>query len=227
MQDLIEAKGSVVTETIDAQASQVKEETNAVNDACSENTMIYSALQGDCSICFDTFVGRSEDQGACNAGCPRNTSEETVDVPAPQIQGQSVEVVETTPRERVSERDVEQIVDVPVPQVVEETMEVMQSVPREQIQEHSLEAIVEVIQLVPRRHVQECIVEESVDVPVSYVMEEITEVMKLTPRAQFIDKAMDLPIAQWRQTPTVQTALKAAQPPQVQSLCTRMLTCPW
>ena len=160
VQDLIEAKEPVVTETIDAQASQVMEETDAVNDAGSENTMIYSALQGDCSICFDTCVGRSEDQGVCNTGCSGNTSEETVDMPVPQIQGQSVEVVKTTPRERASERDVEHIVDVPVPQVMEETMEVMQSVPREQIQEHILE-IVEVIQLVPRRQVQECIVEEN------------------------------------------------------------------
>ena len=74
----------------------------------------------------------------------------------------SVEVVKTTPRERVSDSDVEQIVYVPLPQVMDETMEVMQSVPKEQIQEH--------------------IVEESVDDPVPHVMEEIFEVMKLTPR---------------------------------------------
>ena len=117
--DLIEAKEAVVTETIDAQASQVMEETNAVNDAGSENTMIYSALQGVCNICFDTCVGRSEDQGACNTGCSGNTSEETVDMPVPQIQGQNIEVVKTTPRERASERDVEHIVDVPVPHVME------------------------------------------------------------------------------------------------------------
>ena len=65
-------------ETIDVHAPQVRGEKSKTMmivpgecyNAGSENTTIYSALQGDCCICLDTHVGRSEDQGACKTVCP-------------------------------------------------------------------------------------------------------------------------------------------------------------
>ena len=67
-----------VEDITDAHVRQVTEETTKsvkispreCYSAGSEDTTMYSALQGDCCVSLDTYVGSSEDPGACGAVCP-------------------------------------------------------------------------------------------------------------------------------------------------------------
>lgn len=61
---------------IEAQASSsVTMSYHECYNTCSENQTIYSALQGNRCLCFDTYVGSSVSQSQCNTPCPGNSSQ--------------------------------------------------------------------------------------------------------------------------------------------------------
>ena len=83
-----------------------------------------------------------------------------VDMLVPQIQEQIVEVSNTIPQERISERIVEYTRDVPVPQIREQIVEVVNNFPQERISERTAE--------------------QTVDVTTPQILEEIVEAVSAT-----------------------------------------------
>ena len=68
---------------------------------------------------------------------------EIVDVEVPQIQEDTVEVIQPTLQERFSERIVEQIINVPVPQIQEQSVDVVNYIPHERVPQSTVNQIVE------------------------------------------------------------------------------------
>ena len=81
------------------------------------------------------------------------TTEQSADVPVPEMVTQLAEVPETVSRDGVQQQTVEQIVDAPVPQTVEELAEVSRVFSQDRIQQRGVE------QMTPATSLVEMIVE--------------------------------------------------------------------